>query len=77
MNIYSWLQLTLFITALILLAKPLGNYMARVYQSERVFLDRVLDSLERKTAKCKGAALLFWTAPCFWALCIFCSEQHI
>jgi K+-transporting ATPase ATPase A chain len=42
MNLNSWFQLILYVAVLLLLAKPLGAYMAKVYQGERVFLDRVL-----------------------------------
>ena len=47
MNLYSWLQLILYMVVLLLLAKPLGLFMARVYQGERTFLDRVLGPVER------------------------------
>jgi potassium-transporting ATPase potassium-binding subunit len=54
MNNYSWLQLLIYLTALILLVKPLGSYMARVYQSERTFLDRVLGPVERFIYRLSG-----------------------
>jgi K+-transporting ATPase ATPase A chain len=47
MNFYSWIQLAFYFTVLILLVKPLGGYMARVYQGKPVFLDRVLVPVER------------------------------
>ena len=47
MNIYSWIQIVFYMTVLLLLAKPLGAYMAKVYQGERVFLDHVLGPVER------------------------------
>ena len=47
MNIYSWFQIVFYMTILLLLAKPLGAYMAKVYQGERVFLDHVLSPVER------------------------------
>ncbi|MGD0806175.1 MAG: potassium-transporting ATPase subunit KdpA [Anaerolineales bacterium] len=47
MTIYSWLQLIFYIVVLLALAKPLGSFMARVYQRERTFLDRVLGPVER------------------------------
>ena len=47
MNIYSWFQLILYMVVLIALAKPLGTFMARVYQGERTFLDPVLAPVER------------------------------
>ena len=43
----GWLQLGLYMAVLLLLAKPLGGYMARVYEGEPVFLDRLLRPVER------------------------------
>ncbi len=47
MNIFSWLQLIFYMVVLIALAKPLGLFMARVYQGERTFLDPVFSPVER------------------------------
>ncbi len=47
MNIFSWVQLIFYIIVLLLLAKPLGSFMAKVYQGEHTFLDRILGPLER------------------------------
>jgi K+-transporting ATPase ATPase A chain len=47
MNIYGWLQVLLFLGVLIGLAKPLGSYMARVYQGERTFLHPLLSPVEK------------------------------
>jgi len=47
MNIHDFLQLAVYLVTLLLLAKPLGSYMAKVYQGERLFLDRVLGPVER------------------------------
>ncbi|NUM43373.1 MAG: potassium-transporting ATPase subunit KdpA [Anaerolineales bacterium] len=41
------LQITFYLLVLLALAKPLGTYMARVYQGERTFLDPVLRPVER------------------------------
>jgi K+-transporting ATPase ATPase A chain len=43
----GWGQIALFVAVLLALAVPLGNYMARVYTGEAVFLSRVLGGLER------------------------------
>ena len=40
-------QLVLYVVVLTALAKPLGAYMARVYQNQPFGLDRVLGGLER------------------------------
>ena len=43
----GFLQIAFYLAALTLLAKPLGAFMARVYQREKTFLDPVLGPLER------------------------------
>ncbi|CAA9892252.1 potassium translocating ATPase, subunit A [Candidatus Methylobacter favarea] len=40
------LQITLYLAALLLLAKPLGLYMAKVYENRPLFLTRLLGPLE-------------------------------
>jgi K+-transporting ATPase ATPase A chain len=47
MSAGSWFQLVLYMVVLIALAKPLGSFMARVYQGERTFLDPVFRPVER------------------------------
>ena len=54
MNIFSWLQLILYIVVLVALAKPLGTFMAQVYQGERTFLDPVLRPVERLIYRASG-----------------------
>lgn len=47
MTISSWLQLIFYLVVLLLLAKPLGTHMARVYQGERTFLHPIVQPVER------------------------------
>ena len=54
MNNYSFLQLIIYMGTLLLLVKPLGTYMAKVYQGERIFLDRVLAPVERTLYRISG-----------------------
>ena len=54
MNMYSLIQIVLFMVVLLALAKPLGSYMAKVYQGERTFLDRVLGPIERFIYRASG-----------------------
>jgi K+-transporting ATPase ATPase A chain len=54
MNIYSWIQIIFYLVVLLALAKPLGSFMAKVYQGERTFLDRVLGPLERLIYRISG-----------------------
>jgi len=54
MNLFSWIQPIFYIAVLLLLAKPLGSFMAKVYQGERTFLDRVLGPVERFIYRLSG-----------------------
>jgi K+-transporting ATPase ATPase A chain len=47
MAVNSFLQIALYFIVLILLVKPLGLYMAKVYQGEHTLLDRPLRPVER------------------------------
>ncbi|MBI5739696.1 MAG: potassium-transporting ATPase subunit KdpA [Nitrospirae bacterium] len=55
------LQIVLYFGVLLLLAKPLGLYMARVYESRPFVLDRVLGPVER----------------IFYRLCGICPEEEM
>lgn len=54
MSIISWLQFPLYIGILLILVKPLGSYMARVYQGERTFLSPVIAPVERAVLRIAG-----------------------
>jgi K+-transporting ATPase ATPase A chain len=54
MNTRDWLQLIVYVAALLALAKPLGAFMARVYQGERTFLDPLLRPVERLLYRAAG-----------------------
>jgi K+-transporting ATPase ATPase A chain len=54
MNIYGWIQIVFYLVVLLLLAKPLGSFMARVYQSEHTFLDPILGPVERLIYRLSG-----------------------
>jgi len=54
MNTYTFLQLIFYFGTLLLLTKPLGAYMAKVYQGERLFLDPVLGPVERFLYRLSG-----------------------
>jgi K+-transporting ATPase ATPase A chain len=47
-------QIVFFLVVLLVLVKPLGAYMARVYEGRRVALERVLGWLERLTYRLGG-----------------------
>lgn len=50
----TWLQLIFYFGTLLLLTKPLGAYMAKVYQGERIFLDPILGPVERFLYRLSG-----------------------
>ena len=54
MSPIGWLQLALYMVILLLLVKPLGAYMARVYGDERTFLHPILAPVERVFYRAAG-----------------------
>ncbi|ANE54552.1 potassium-transporting ATPase subunit KdpA [Methylomonas sp. DH-1] len=54
MNGPGFLQIAIYLIALIVLAKPLGSYMARVYQGESVGLNRWFAGVERLCYRLSG-----------------------
>lgn len=54
MTIVGWLQISLLFLAVLLVIKPLGLYMARVFSGERTFLSLVLGRLERDLYRVSG-----------------------
>ena len=47
MTLVGWLQIGLMVTAVALVVKPLGLYMAHVFNGERTWLTPVLGPVER------------------------------
>ena len=47
MTLNGWLQILLFFLLVLAVTKPLGVFMARVFNRERTFLDAVLRPVER------------------------------
>jgi K+-transporting ATPase ATPase A chain len=54
MTLNGFLQLALFLAVLLALVKPLGLYMARVYEGQPVLTDRVLGPVERLIYRLAG-----------------------
>ena len=54
MTANGWLQILLFFAVLVALMRPLGLYMARVFQGERTFLDPILKPVERLIYRLSG-----------------------
>ena len=49
MDVWSLLQYTLFLLVVALLVKPVGGYLARVFEGQNTFLDPALRPIERLT----------------------------
>src|SRR5213076_2500939 len=54
MTISGWIQIALFSVIVILITRPFGGYMARVFEGERTFLSPVLRPVERTVYWCCG-----------------------
>ena len=54
MTINGWLQIAVFLGLIFLVTKPLGVFMARVFNRERTFLDPVLRPIERLLYRVTG-----------------------
>src|SRR5689334_11793201 len=54
MTINGWVQIALFGVIIILITRPFGGYMTRVFAGERTFLSPVLRPIERAIYWCCG-----------------------
>ncbi|MGD0887673.1 MAG: potassium-transporting ATPase subunit KdpA [Acidobacteriaceae bacterium] len=64
MTANGWLQIAVFFAIILLAAKPLGLYMARVYERKKTWLDPVLGPIERLLYRMTGVdthAEMRWT----------------
>jgi K+-transporting ATPase ATPase A chain len=92
MNAHQWLELALYIGALVLVTKPLGLYLNRVLNpSRRTWLDPVLRPLEKFTYRVLGvdpakehgwkqyafAMLLFSLVSCLFTYAILRLQQYL
>src|SRR5271157_5397618 len=54
MTITGWMQIALFSVIIILITRPLGGYMTRVFAGERTFLSPIFRPVERAVYWCCG-----------------------
>ncbi|MBV9816230.1 MAG: potassium-transporting ATPase subunit KdpA [Alphaproteobacteria bacterium] len=54
MTIVGWVQIALFSVIVILITRPFGGYMTRVFNGERTFLSPILRPVERAVYWCCG-----------------------
>jgi K+-transporting ATPase ATPase A chain len=72
MTVYGWIYYLVFFITLVLLVKPLGSYMAKVFQGETSFISRWLAPLERtfyRIAQIEPANEMDWK---IYAKTMFC-----
>jgi potassium-transporting ATPase potassium-binding subunit len=55
MNMLGWMQIAFYLGILLVLVKPLGAFMAQVYQGKRTWLDPALRPVERLLYRLAGA----------------------
>jgi K+-transporting ATPase ATPase A chain len=54
MTLNGWLQILVFLAAILLVTRPLGRFMTRVFNRERTWLDPVLGPIERLIYRLTG-----------------------
>jgi potassium-transporting ATPase potassium-binding subunit len=70
---HTWVEIGLYVVVLLLAAKPLGLYMARVLEGERTWATRVLGGLERlcyRAARIRPDDEMTWKRYT-WAMMLF------
>jgi K+-transporting ATPase ATPase A chain len=90
MNPHEWLQTIIFIIVLLALVKPLGSFMAKVFQGERTFLSPLLSPCENLIYRISGVkpedemgwqryagAVLLFNLALFFGLFIMLLTQHL
>ncbi|MDB5531507.1 MAG: kdpA [Devosia sp.] len=56
MTLIGWIQIAVFCGIIILLVKPLGGYMTRVYNGDRTWLSPVIGPIERLLYRASGTS---------------------
>jgi len=90
MNPYEWLQTILFFVVLLALVKPVGSFMAKVFQGERTLLSPVLAPCERVIYRICGVkpedemgwqryagAMVIFNLALFVSLFVLLLTQHL
>ncbi len=54
MTLMDWLEIVALLLVVGLLTKPLGSYMARVFQGQPIWIDRALGPVERSFYRLAG-----------------------
>ena len=73
MNMYEWLETILYFVVLLALVKPLGSFMAKVFQGDRTFLSPVFVPVENLLYRISGVKKdeeMGWKRYA-WAMAVF------
>ena len=54
MTFQGWVQIALYVLVIVVITKPLGGYMTRVFNGERTLLSPVLQPVERLLYRVSG-----------------------
>ena len=54
MTLNGWLQILIFMAAIVAVTRPMGRFMTRVFSRERTWLDPVLVPIERLIYRVTG-----------------------
>ena len=90
MNSYEWLQTIIFFVVLLALVRPLGGFMAKVFEGERTFLTPILAPCEKVIYRISGVkpedemgwqryagAMLLFNLALFVSLFVMLMTQHL
>jgi K+-transporting ATPase ATPase A chain len=79
MSLNGWLQILVFMAAVLLLAKPMGTYMTKVFERRKTFLDPVLVPCEQLLYRLTGVTAeeeMRWTEYAF-AMLVFSAATMV
>ena len=69
MTANGWFQIFFYLLVILLVTKPLGIFMARVFSREKTFLDAILRPIEKliyrllRPSHARPAWTIFWRRP--------------
>lgn len=70
MNTFNWIQFPIYLAILILLVKPLGSYMANVYQGKRTLLSPLVSPIEKVVYRIAGITAESEMSWRVYAICV-------
>jgi len=90
MNAYEWIQTVMFFTVLLVLVKPLGSFMAKVYQGDQTLLSPIISPCEKLIYRICGVnmdeemgwkryawSMILFNLVLFFSLFVILMTQHL